>query len=214
MSKENRRRRIISAAERLFTEKRFHEVKMDDVASFAGVGKGTIYRYFKDKDDLFLNTIVSGNDELCELLRQNIKKDSPFIEQLFQLCVQIGGFLARKSRLFRIMDAEGSRMFRYRKEIRRRLDKHYKEMVSVVAETICKGVDAGEVRRDIPCEVLALFLLGMLFTLSHKAGMMPASARRYDVIVDIFYNGVCGAKEKGKRQVLMKKGVGRIEKAR
>jgi AcrR family transcriptional regulator len=46
--------KILSAAGRLFATHRFHEARMEDIASAAGVGKGTLYRYFKDKEELFL----------------------------------------------------------------------------------------------------------------------------------------------------------------
>lgn len=45
--------KILDAAARLFGTHRFHEVRMDDIATAALVGKGTLYRYFQDKDELF-----------------------------------------------------------------------------------------------------------------------------------------------------------------
>jgi len=42
--------------EKLFTSRRFHKITVDDVAQAAQVGKGTIYRYFQNKDDLFSQT--------------------------------------------------------------------------------------------------------------------------------------------------------------
>jgi AcrR family transcriptional regulator len=44
---------MLDAAARLFGTQRFHEVRMEDIAAEAGVGKGTLYRYFTDKDELF-----------------------------------------------------------------------------------------------------------------------------------------------------------------
>jgi AcrR family transcriptional regulator len=46
--------KILSAAGRLFAIRRFHEARMEDIAAAAGVGKGTLYRYFKDKEELYL----------------------------------------------------------------------------------------------------------------------------------------------------------------
>jgi AcrR family transcriptional regulator len=46
--------KILTAAGRLFASHRFHEVRMEDVACAAGVGKGTLYRYFTDKEELYL----------------------------------------------------------------------------------------------------------------------------------------------------------------
>src|SRR5262245_18615534 len=46
--------KMLNAAARLFGTQRFHEVRMEDIAAEAAVGKGTIYRYFSDKDELYL----------------------------------------------------------------------------------------------------------------------------------------------------------------
>jgi TetR/AcrR family fatty acid metabolism transcriptional regulator len=46
--------KILDAAAGLFACQRFHEARMEDVAAAAGVGKGTLYRYFKDKEELYL----------------------------------------------------------------------------------------------------------------------------------------------------------------
>jgi TetR/AcrR family fatty acid metabolism transcriptional regulator len=45
--------KILSAATHLFGTHRFHEVRMEDIASEAEVGKGTLYRYFADKEELY-----------------------------------------------------------------------------------------------------------------------------------------------------------------
>jgi AcrR family transcriptional regulator len=46
--------KILVAAGRLFAQHHFHEVRMDDIAAAADVAKGTLYRYFKDKEELYL----------------------------------------------------------------------------------------------------------------------------------------------------------------
>ena len=45
--------RILDTAGRLFGGRRFHEVRMEDIAAEAEVGKGTLYRYFRDKEELY-----------------------------------------------------------------------------------------------------------------------------------------------------------------
>lgn len=54
---ESRRSEIIEAGARLFAARRFHEVRLDDVATEARVGKGTLYTYFASKEALF-GTVV------------------------------------------------------------------------------------------------------------------------------------------------------------
>jgi len=54
--------KILAAAARLFATHRFHEARMEDIAAVAEVAKGTIYRYFRDKDELYLALLRLAGD--------------------------------------------------------------------------------------------------------------------------------------------------------
>lgn len=58
--------RIIETAADLFGEFGYNDVRMEDIATRAGVAKGTLYLYYKDKDDLFLALILERMDQLFE----------------------------------------------------------------------------------------------------------------------------------------------------
>ena len=64
----DKRQEIMGAAASLFANRRYHELTLDKVAKKAKVGKGTIYLYFKDKDDLFRQTAKWGFEQFCESL--------------------------------------------------------------------------------------------------------------------------------------------------
>jgi AcrR family transcriptional regulator len=49
-----RRRQILDVARQVFAEQGFHATRMSDIAQAAGVSQGTLYHYFRSKDDLFL----------------------------------------------------------------------------------------------------------------------------------------------------------------
>ncbi len=51
---DERKSQIITAAEDVFTKKGFSEARMDDIADETGLSKGTLYLYFKSKDDLII----------------------------------------------------------------------------------------------------------------------------------------------------------------
>ncbi|MBI1371579.1 MAG: TetR family transcriptional regulator [Phycisphaera sp.] len=63
-----KRQRIIDAATRLFATRPFHEVRLDDVAAEARVGKGTVYLYYTSKDDLYLSLLLDGFAHLVDRL--------------------------------------------------------------------------------------------------------------------------------------------------
>jgi len=181
----------MQAAEKLFTSRRFHEITMDDVAKEAGVGKGTIYRYFRDKDDLFFQTATSGFDELCDLLRRKVPGNAGFSQQLLVACRQIATFFERRQQLLRMIQTEDGRMPWCHGELREHWMERRKNLVAALAETIRKGVAEGEVRDDIPAEVLASFLLGMLRTRGRDLGDVPPHLRQHEIVVDLFCKGVC-----------------------
>jgi AcrR family transcriptional regulator len=61
---------MLDAAGRLFGTQRFHEVRMEDIATEAEVGKGTLYRYFNDKEELYLALLERSSQQLLDRLQQ------------------------------------------------------------------------------------------------------------------------------------------------
>src|SRR5205085_2428257 len=58
----------------LFGTQRFHEVRMDDIAAEAGVGKGTLYRYFNDKEELYLALLQRASQQFLDRLAKEREK--------------------------------------------------------------------------------------------------------------------------------------------
>ncbi|MCS6989890.1 MAG: TetR/AcrR family transcriptional regulator, partial [Chloroherpetonaceae bacterium] len=77
-AKEAKRQLLIRAAIEVFSQKGFHETKMQDIADYAAVGKGTLYEYFETKEDLFLAVYDSWIDEYeADMLRQSERPLDP-----------------------------------------------------------------------------------------------------------------------------------------
>jgi len=57
MTDSNRRRQIIDASIRIFSQKGYHHTKVQDITSLIGISTGTFYIYFKNKRDLFMEVI-------------------------------------------------------------------------------------------------------------------------------------------------------------
>ena len=179
----------MQAAEKLFTSRRLHEITLDEVAQAAKVGKGTIYRYFQDKDDLFFETATSGFGEMCELLVNKVPQDEPFAAQLQAACTQISQFFDRRRQLFQMMQNEENRMNWLRGDLQGRWMTRRKALVEALAAMLRKGVAEGHIRPDVPAEVLANLLLGMLRTRSRDLADAGAPFREIATIVELFRNG-------------------------
>jgi AcrR family transcriptional regulator len=186
----DKKQRIIQAAEQLFRTRRFHEITLEEIAREADVGKGTIYLYFSDKEDLIFQTAVAGFDEMCVLLRQNVGEGISFRDGLLRICEAIRSFFRNRRPLFRIILSESSRaMESNRAGLRQRWQERRKSMIEAVAAVIARGVASGEIRRDISPEILAEFLLGMLRTRSWELEDRPESQRSDALIINLFTKG-------------------------
>ncbi|MFQ5843918.1 MAG: TetR/AcrR family transcriptional regulator [Planctomycetota bacterium] len=67
-TKVERRRKILAAARKIFPRRGYAATPMADVASAAGVGKGTLYEYFRSKEDLFSTLVLSVIRESLETI--------------------------------------------------------------------------------------------------------------------------------------------------
>ncbi|MEW5960058.1 MAG: TetR/AcrR family transcriptional regulator [Chloroflexota bacterium] len=68
--RQARGEQIMQAARRIFAEQGFHAARMSDIAQAIGVSQGTLYHYFRSKDELFLALLYIWNDRLAEIVRQ------------------------------------------------------------------------------------------------------------------------------------------------
>jgi len=195
MPKRDRRLEIMRATEKLFSSRRFHEITLDDVIHEARVGKGTIYRYFKNKDDLFFETAMRGFEELCDLL-QTLPANTSFEEQLVAACTQIKAFYRRRP-LFRMMHPEESRAHWGNGEFRRRWREWRGKMKTAMAGILRRGVAEGALRNDIPAPVLSRLLLGMLRTRSRDPSDAGSPPVEPTVIVNVFLRGAGAASAHG-----------------
>ena len=59
VDKEKRKKEIIDATLKLFSQKGYEATSMSQIAELAGIGKGTIYEYFESKEELILNAVKS-----------------------------------------------------------------------------------------------------------------------------------------------------------
>ncbi|NLX04757.1 MAG: TetR/AcrR family transcriptional regulator [Phycisphaerae bacterium] len=188
MAKADKRQQIMQAAERLFTSRRLHEITLDDVVREARVGKGTVYRYFADKDDLFFQVATSGFAELCELLRRDVVGEAPFREQVHQACRAISDFFAQRRQLFRMIQTEDARMSLCHGRIQEKWAAKRQLLVESLGGIFRKGQADGQVRDDLAPETLAHFLLGVLR--ARGRSLREASVTVEDeLLVDLFLSG-------------------------
>ncbi len=75
--KAQSRRRIVDAAREVFFRDGFMEANLDEVAKKAGVAKGTLYRYFDSKAELYVAVLAHNGDIFVEKMRDAVAAGGP-----------------------------------------------------------------------------------------------------------------------------------------
>ena len=75
---------IIAAAETVFAERGYHQARMDDIAEAAELAKGTLYYYFKSKDEIYVHLLEREGRKVHAEVRTRITASSTFMEALQQ----------------------------------------------------------------------------------------------------------------------------------
>ena len=183
------REAILTAAERAFGRLGFHDSKMADIAAEAGVAAGTVYNYFKNKDEVFASILQRGQEQVMALqdghaevadplerTRLRIRDTFTFLEEhgvLFAMFIRLGGFTD----------------YFQKRAIEDQCDHSYTEGVNRTQAMIREGVASGQLRGDVPLEDLTALLMGLcdatIFAWS-RAGCPPGLAAKADTIIELF----------------------------
>lgn len=92
--KQEKRNQIIEAAVKVFARLGFPNTKMLQIAQTAGIGKGTIYEYFRSKEELFIAVINAYMKEMDNQIARRVRKVNDPVEKLkvyFEGWIEITG---------------------------------------------------------------------------------------------------------------------------
>lgn len=73
---------ILDSARKVFSEKGFHETRLEDIAAAAGFSKASLYNYYEDKEQIFLSLAVRDIESLFMVLNTQLTDNLPFLEGL------------------------------------------------------------------------------------------------------------------------------------
>ncbi|MBS0001025.1 MAG: TetR/AcrR family transcriptional regulator [Cyclobacteriaceae bacterium] len=150
--KENRRNEILDAAEKVFFKKGIDFSTMDEVAEQAELSKGTLYLYFKSKEDIRFAIFQRGAAILNSLMQKNMRTLQTGKERLISLGETFIMFSRNFSDYFRLfIEIQTSNMenLNIGKEAFEDYVRH-QSPISIVQRCVMQGIQDGSIRRDIP----------------------------------------------------------------
>ncbi|HLN59713.1 MAG TPA: TetR/AcrR family transcriptional regulator [Thermoanaerobaculia bacterium] len=144
---------ILQAASRVFAEKEFHQVLIDDVAALAGVGKGTVYRYFRTKEELYFETILRALDDLYARLVRTSSKEVSATRRLERIARETLQFSWQRRHLFSLLQSDERRFAMREGELRQRRE----DIIALFRKAIVDGIESREFRGIDPRIAAELF---------------------------------------------------------
>ena len=179
------RDRILRAAETIFARHDYHEVQMDDVVAACGVGKGTVYRYFPSKQELYLAVIFDGIERLRAELEAAVRTEEAPASKIRHIVHRTLAYFWDRQFFFALIhrsehkpDGEAREWFRHREAL-----------AAVVQETVAAAMAAGHARRLDP-RIAAEMLLGMMRGVNRYRTTDDQLDDLVDAVVDVFMCGV------------------------
>ncbi|MFO7295329.1 MAG: TetR/AcrR family transcriptional regulator [Clostridia bacterium] len=98
---ENRKKLILDTAVELFSKYPIPQVSMRDISKSAGISTALIYRYFADRDELFIEAFLVKAEQMIETFRNSLRGQNPMTLETF--CVSYVDFLCDNDPFFRMM---------------------------------------------------------------------------------------------------------------
>jgi TetR/AcrR family fatty acid metabolism transcriptional regulator len=174
--------KILEAASRLFGRRRFHEVRMEDIAAEAEVGKGTLYRYFADKEELYLALLGRAAGQYMRLIAAESAKPTDARKKLRALVAAGFVFFERQPHLGPLIQrAEVTHADSPWQPARERF-------LAIAADILNQAREDGEFTVADPATA-ALLLLGGVRSI-YLFGRKPRSRDVADRIVNVWLYGV------------------------
>jgi AcrR family transcriptional regulator len=187
------REEILSAAEKVFAAKGFFSTTMSDIAREAEFGTGSLYKYFKSKEDLYFTLIDEKVEEINGPVKVELSQKTPAVERIKKVLGLQFEFFERNRDFFRIYTSERSRFeWAVKDELGKGLHEKMVAYIHLLAEVMGQGIEEGEFRPCNPMD-LAHALVGIVnsFVFEWIISREPYPLiSKLDTVLDIFLGGV------------------------
>jgi TetR/AcrR family fatty acid metabolism transcriptional regulator len=204
----DKRARILIAAERIFARHGFFAARVTEIAKEAGVADGTIYLYFKSKDDLLISLFESRMKQVNDELRAVVAREQP-PHQLHAFIRTYLRLVHDEPAAAEVLTIELRQSSKFMKEYD---NPQFADFLRMLGGIIAAGQERGEIDASIPSHVAARMIFGILDELALawvlarqptiSAGAPGTRPKKFDIVraadwvVALVTNGLDRTKEK------------------
>jgi len=154
---EEKRSRILDAAEHVFARRGFHGARVTDIARRAGVADGTIYLYFKNKDDLLVSLFEDRMSRVNAMLLKTLEQTQGARARIERFLAEYLSLADERPSLAEVMSIELRATSKFMKEYK---NVKFLQFLGLVGRVVEEGQQEGAIRTDVQPELVARALFG------------------------------------------------------
>lgn len=149
--------KIIQAATRVFAQKGFYNAKVADVAREANVADGTIYLYFKNKDDLLISIFENSMDTFISEVQRRIESLQDPAEKLKQFIRLHLDIVRQNQDIAQVLQIELRQSSKFMKEY---AATKFRDYLNIISQILEEGQTAGIFKKNIAPLILKRAIFG------------------------------------------------------
>lgn len=158
--KTDKREMILDSASKLFAQKNYHEVMMDDVAKDLLIAKGTLYLYFKSKEELYFSIVENRLSRLISSLSEVVHSSSNSVDALHSYVQHLFMFMCKYQTFFQVYWFQN---IKPKNSLCGSIDKLEKKLKLIAREIIDEG-KSQNLFKNIETEFVVEIVLSVIFT--------------------------------------------------
>jgi TetR/AcrR family fatty acid metabolism transcriptional regulator len=199
IEKNNKYHQILEAAVKVFARQGFHQSTVAQIAKEAGVADGTIYLYFKNKDDILVQFFNFRAKQVFESFREEVDRAETSSDKLRNLVRRHLAEFQRDRDGAVVYQVETHQSSRLAEAQIKEMSKMYRDLISEIIE---QGQQEGTIRKDLYVGLVKRFIIGgvdeVINTWLHSDGEYDLVSMA-DPLVELFMKGVGSPKDSGRK---------------
>jgi TetR/AcrR family fatty acid metabolism transcriptional regulator len=190
IEKNNKYHQILEAAVKVFARQGFYQSTIAQIAKEAGVADGTIYLYFKNKDDILVQFFSYRTKQVFESFREEVDRAKTSSDKLRNLVQRHLAEFQRDRDGAVVYQVETHQSSRLAEEQIREMSQMYRDLISGIVEL---GQQEGTIRKDLYVGLVKRFIIGavdeVINTWLHSNGEYDLVSMA-DPLVELFMTGI------------------------
>jgi len=184
-------RKIIAAATKIFSQKGFFKAKVSEIAKEAGIADGTVYIYFKHKDDILISLFEEKMQEVLDNMKGQIDQETDPLKKIERFALVHLQLIEDHKDIAEIIQVELRQSSMFMKNYH---NTKFLEYLNIISSIIQEGKEKGVIREDVMPGIAKRAFFGALDEMSRF--WVLSKKPKYDIqtasrqITNFFIHGI------------------------